>query len=1473
MDRLFNKFLSKIGFVYTDDPIISQGYFKSYRVTNASETFQAEVVFPHILDYKIITSFFKDIDSFAKLDSGFASELSFIYLEKPSLSLLNKFIKDYTAEYGFENLLSSYYIDLYNSEIVFEYQSELDVNKLMNAVTPLVDLLKRAGINLKVQLGHLPSFNDDLVSSEKVDSEFKQETLANQEQFKLQQQEYLFRKKQEQEFIPCKLKDAATLTLKRVEVTGNIFQLNVKEIKNHTKVMAEIFYEDGTFGMLSNLFENKKFTKEAIMDLKVGDRIKIKGEPSYDDYAKQVVIKIYSIEKVPPLPKRMDNYPGQKRIELHLHTKMSTMDGVGEIPDYINTAVSWGWEALGITDHGAVQGFPKFQDFSKGKIKPLYGCELYVVDANLKTVFNPNNEALKDQTYVVFDLETTGLSARYDRIIEFGAVKVKNGQIVSEVDFFINPDKKLSEVTKNLTGITDEDVASGKPIKRALEDIVTFVKGCTLVSHNAVFDFGFLNEALQNNNMPILTNKVIDTLPLSRILFQDIRSHTLGDVCKKLDVVYDKDEAHRANYDAEVLNSCWQYIEQSLINIKRDFTLNDLSHVIDFLGDSKKQEEIRKNIILQARHPMHVIAYARDKQGLKDLFQIISDSCIKYISGVPRVPKDELQAYREHLLLGSACENGEVFEAAMTRGKSVTEEIMKFYDYIEVQPPANFSHLVAKGSLSSFDDVYKIIRDIVDMAKEINKLVVATSDCHYIEKEDKIFRDVFVFAKGLKGVRHPLNPFSRDKQKYYDNPDQFLRTTEEMIEEFSFLNNEELVKEIVITNTHKVADMISSDVHPIHDYLAAPIIDNCDVLLKNKVMETAHKLYGDPLPKIVADRLEAEMSGISANHFEVIYWIASKLVTQANADGYLVGSRGSVGSSLVATMAGITEVNPLQPHYRCPNPNCKHLEWIDNTTYPDIRSGFDLPDKECPICHTKMVHDGHNIPFATFIGFHAEKTPDIDLNFPPDYQPHAHDLTRILLTEESGNQVFKAGTTETVAEKNAIGYAKGYFEALEKHPELNIVASNVPRSELTRLALKCEGVKRTTGQHPGGIIVIPRGKDVTDFTPIQYPSDDTSKSWYTSHFDYNQMHDTILKLDLLGHVDPQALKMMSENSHKDLYSIPFNDPEVLSLFTSTKALKLGHNYLNVNVGTMGMPEFGTRFSMSMLEETKPTTFADLLIISGLSHGTDVYAGNQQILIKEGITNLRGVIGCRDDIMMTLHDTYGIPFDDAFQIMEITRHGKFNPTVKKTYEKFVKYKQEMIDYKVPDYFINSCIKIKYLFPKAHAAAYVMMALRVGWFKVHDPLSFYATYFSVRLDQYEISTMVKGLQACLNRLNELKEKKANFKVTPTEEDLILCLQMSIEMLDRGFKFEKIDVNKSEATRFIINWKNKSLIPPFSSLAGIGESAAVSVIEARNKAPFKSIDDFIKRTSISTTKVQELKALGAFNDLPESDEITLF
>ncbi len=1233
-----------------------------------------------------------------------------------------------------------------------------------------------------------------------------------------------------------------------VDFNGTVFFKEVIERGERKRLNFEVIDEFGG-AIACNMYQNQQVDDELVSQL-LNSNARIRGVAYVDDFDHNLKIKAHYIDLLPPKEIIPDACP-IKRVELHLHSNMSTQDGIGTMDAYCAYAKKLGHSAMAITDHGCVQAFPDAQAAGKkNDIKMLYGCEFYMVDDKIKYIFNPTDVELNKASYVVFDFETTGLSARYDKIIEFGAVKIEHGSISDRIDLFVNPERPIPQKIKEITKITDDMVKDAPVIKDALPKILEFVGDSILVTHNASFDIAFLNQALIDLGQEPVKNGVVDTLPLSRYAFPESRSHTLGALCRRLDVVYDEDKAHRAHEDAFFLSEVWQAL---LVQLTKDNIHMKHSELANL--------ELKKESIIHLR-PKHVIALAKNLEGLKDLYRLVSISNIDYLAKVPLLPRRILQEYRENLLIGSACFNGEVFETARYYNHERLKEVCSFYDYIEVQPPENYSFLVNMGELSQ-DDVLKYINDIIVASKEIGKLVCATGDAHYVRKEDKVFRDVYISAPQVGKINHPLNPYSRNKVAPFENPDQHYRSTEEMLECFSFLDKE-LANEIVVTNTNAIADQIEAILPVPNDKLYTPTIDNCENLLKDLCFGNAKALYGDPLPEFIQNRLDVELNGIISNGYSVIYYIAHQLVKKSNEDGYIVGSRGSVGSSFVATMSGITEVNPLPPHYLCPH--CHKLEW-GKESHPEVKSGFDLPAKKCPVCGAEMIRDGQDIPFETFLGFHADKVPDIDLNFPGDYQATAHEYTKVLLGKDN---VFRAGTIETVADKTAFGFARGYIERKYiangmSEEEAKDALSKYPKVKLDYLASGCVGVKRTTGQHPGGIVVIPRDHSVYDFTPIQWPADEVNSAWKTTHFDFHSIHDTILKLDMLGHVDPVALKMMCDLTHIPIKDIPMNDPEVLAIFSKPDSLKMHSNYLNQSTGAMAIPEFGTDFVRGILEKTRPTTFSDLVIISGLSHGTNVWNGNAEDLIDNKTATLQEVIGCRDDIMVYLIDK-GLPPGVAFAIMEDVRKGKgLKP----------EYEEAMTTHGVPSYYINSCKKIKYMFPKGHAVAYVTMAIRVGYFKVHYPLEFYATFFSVRSKQYDIIPMIKGEEAIINRLEQLrvKEKTTGEKLTPKEEDQYKTLQIAIEMVQRGYKFENIDLYRSDSTRFVVDHENKALIPPFITIDGLGENNAITVVAEREKRPFTSKEDLLRRTKLTSTNVKDLSDMGVLDELNESDQLSLF
>ena len=1223
-----------------------------------------------------------------------------------------------------------------------------------------------------------------------------------------------------------------------VDFNGKIFSIEIKEFGGKKRLNIGVGDDKG--GAINvNMYENNQVNNDVIKQMVRNTNIRVRGVAYLDDFTKALTVKGHYIDILPPDEIEPEKSEGH-RVELHLHSQMSAMDGVGAMMDYCRYAKALGHEAIAITDHGVVQGYPDAQEAAKKtKMKMIYGAELYMVENELNAIKNPCNTPLTKARYVVLDLETTGLSCRYNRVIEFGAVRIENGIETGRLDILINPGCPIPHKIASITKITDSMVKNQPTMDEAFPQILEFLKDSILVTHNADFDFSFLQEELKRCGRPLLTNPVIDTLALSRYLFPTSRGHTLGNLCRNFEVNYDPDVAHRADYDASVLNDVWQPMIVLLDKQKPGITHADLGKL-----------EATAEHIAHFR-PMHVVALAKDKEGLKELYKLISLSHIEYFADIPRVPRNALMNLRKHLILGSACFNGEVFRTARYYNEDVLKQVMSFYDYIEIQPLENYSFLVNMGDCDQ-EEINTYIADIVKAADELGKPICATSDCHYVRKTDKRYRDVFISAKGLGGTNHALNPYARSRVPRFENPDQFYYSTDEMLEAMSFLGKEKAY-EVTVTNTNMIADQITPLIPLPNDHLFTPTIDNCEQMLTDMVYEKAKRIYGDPLPEKIRVRLETELNGIISNGFSVIYYIAHKIIKKTNEDGYIVGSRGSVGSSLVATMANITEVNPLEPHYICTH--CHHLEWV-NDTDPSVRSGLDLPDKKCPICGEEMMHDGQNIPFQTFLGFNAEKVPDIDLNFPPDYQAKAHALTKDLL---GADKVFRAGTISGVEEKTAFGFARGYIERLGLNPD------DFPRAKIAYLASGCVGTKRTTGQHPGGIVVVPREYEVYDFTPVQYPADNMEADWKTTHFDFHSIHDTILKLDLLGHVDPQALKMMADLTGIDITTIPMNDPDVLSLFSSSKALKMKHDYLQNKTGAMGIPEFGTENSRRILEQTKPTKFSDLVIISGLSHGTNVWSGNAEKLIQEGKATLREVIGCRDDIMTYLISK-GIASNIAFFIMEDVRKGK---GLKPEFVEVMKANN------VPQFYLDSCNLIKYMFPKGHAVAYVTQAVRVGYFKIYYPLEFYATFFSVRCDQYDIQAMIKGEQAIISRLDELKLKSRSKteKLSPKETEQIKTLSMALEMVQRGYKFENISLEKSDATNFVVDKENNALIPPFITLDGLGANNAQSVVEARKDGPFYDKKQLQRRTKLTSTNIEDLDKLGVLKDLEEDEQMTLF
>lgn len=1231
-----------------------------------------------------------------------------------------------------------------------------------------------------------------------------------------------------------------------VDVNGKVFQINNLTTTKKGNLRLTISIYDDTDAINVILISGKEINEEDINEIKLDQNVRIKGRVISDDYKKSISIMAHNISFLLENPLRED-LEEEKRVELHLHTNMSEMDGISSIEEYIKTAKNMGHSAIALTDHGSLQSYPEAQKASKeNNVKVLYGCEFYMINDYLTGCLNPQDINLADATYVVFDLESTGLSILSDKITEFGAVKIKNGIEIDRIDILINPGIEISKFIEEKTHITNEMVKDKPKINEVLDTILDFFEGSILISHNIEFDYNMVNQALIDAKRERLNFPAIDTLQISRYLFPESAAHNLGALCRRLEVDYDTKSAHRADYDAKVLALCWIPLLDRLTRKDNDdkYKINIKSH--------KDLEKLPVNPLLLNHYKatFHLIALAKNKEGLKSLYKLVTESYIDYQGTYNFIPRSHIEKYRKDLLLGSACFNGEVFYSCYRRGLDELKKAISFYDYIEIQPLTNYSPLINNGDIKSEETLKYYIKLIIDESLKQNKLICATGDTHYCDPKDKIIRDIFIENEGVGKTRHPLSHYDKEGE-YYSNPDQHYKSTKEMLDDFAWLG-EENAKEFVIKNTNIIASLCDF-IEPIPSGLYPPTIENSDKILKDLCYSKAKELYGDPLPEYIDDRLATELKGIISNGYAVIYYISHLLVKKSNDAGYIVGSRGSVGSSFAATMAGITEVNPLPAHYRCPK--CRHFEFAND---PNVTSGFDLEDKMCPECGEKMIKDGQNIPFQTFLGFQAEKVPDIDLNFPTDFQAEAHLFTRELLGEDS---VYRAGTIQKVKLKTAIGYVRTFYKNLKK--SLNDYNSVFPIS----LAYRCQNVKKTTGQHPGGIIVIPKDYEVYDFTPLQYPAGDKNATRKTTHFDFKSIHDTVLKFDMLGHVDPQAVLMLSKVTGVDGRKVPLDDKKVISIFSKDDALNMQHKYMKKDNGALGIPEFGTGFVRQLLRETNPTTVKDLIIVSGLSHGTNVWANNAQTLISENITDLRGVIGCRDDIMTYLISK-GIPPHESFMIMEKVRKGK-----KLSYDE----ENLMRSNGVPEYYIGSCKKIHYLFPKGHACAYVMMALRIAYYKVYYPLEYYAVFFTLRCDAYDINSMINGIDVCYEKLKDLERRKVSKnpeeKLSNKEKDLITTLQVVLEMYERGYKLENIDIEKSDPNNFIVDKENNGIICPFKVIDGLGESSCVEFLKARAERPFSSKDDLRKRGKFSQTIFKELEKLGVLDSLDEDDQLTLF
>lgn len=1209
-----------------------------------------------------------------------------------------------------------------------------------------------------------------------------------------------------------------------VTVEGDVFAVEHRELKKRSAWVINFDITDYTSSIRVSKFMPGEEGLPIVRGVQEGMHLKVAGRLNINRFDNDMVLEPLTIETAEK-PVKQDTAP-EKRVELHLHTKMSLMDALTDAEDAVKRAIAWGHPAIAITDHGVAQSFPDAWSTGKGKCKVLLGTEAYFLnDVDERLTLRGGQDQDLDEAIVCFDLETTGLNREGDRITEIGAVVLDHGEIRERFQTFVDPQRKLAPNIVRLTGITDEMLVGAPSQGEAIRAFLDFAAGRPLAAHNAEFDISFLRAGCEREGIPFQPT-FLDTLPLAQNLLPELAKYKLDVVCRHLNLP--DFNHHRASDDAAMVG----YMLIPFIRMLRDRGVHTLQQVNAALARNSSLGKAR-------RMPRHLVVLARNQAGLRNLYKLISLSHLKYFKRFPIMPKSEIDANREGLILGSACEAGELYRA-ITRGKDWEElkRIASWYDYLEIQPLSNNAFMLrpdknGKSIARDWEQIREWNRTVVRLGEELGKPVCATGDVHFLDPEDEAYRHILLDTKGFDDADAP-NPL-------------YFRTTQEMLEEFAYLG-EEKAYEVVVTNTQLVASWCE-EVKPLPDGLFAPKLENSAQELYDLVWGKAHELYGEDPPQIVKDRIQLELPGIIERKYDVIYMSAQKLVQDSLAHGYLVGSRGSVGSSIVAFFSGITEVNALPPHYRCPK--CKHADFAAGEGYG---CGADMPDAVCPVCGTKYVKDGFNIPFETFLGYGGKKVPDIDLNFSGEYQANAHRYTFELFGKE---HVFRAGTIGTVAEKTAYGYVKKYLAAR---------GLQVTKAEENRLAKGCTGVRRTTGQHPGGMVVIPQDREIYDFCPVQHPADDTGTDIITTHFDYHKMEDNLLKLDMLGHDDPTMIRMMEDLTGVNAQEIPLDDKDTMTIFTNSAPLGYEEDPILGPTGAVAVPEFNTKFTRQMLMDTQPERFNTLIRLSGFSHGTDVWLGNARDLIVSGTATVDSTVGCRDDIMLYLMDQ-GVEPKMAFDIMEAVRKGKVK---KGGFQEG--WEEAMRAHNVPDWYIESLAKIGYLFPKAHAVAYVMMAFRIAWFKVHKPLAFYAAYFSIRAKALDATCMCQGMEVCKQKMKEIEAKDKD--AAAVEEDMMVTLEVCYEFYLRGFTFETIDLYRSDATKFLMDEEKGSLLPPFTAIPGLGETAALSIVENRAGRTFISQEELLAACpKVSKTHVEQLREAGALGSMPETSQMSLF
>ena len=1436
----------------------SQAEIEQVIVHKRSKVWEFRFVFENILPFELFLELKRGLkEEFSKTGNQASFEIK-TRNQDFSRELLQAYYQEAFSEgpcasQGFRSIYQNFQVRFENDQLIIEASEAADTEHFRKNHLP--------NLSKQLELFGFPKLSCILEKNEELTRE-EQEAFQTENQMIIQaaNEETLRAMEQLEQMAPPPpvedkpvfdfqaKKAAAKLKLDKAEITPMI-EVNTEENRLVFEgVVFDVEHKVTRTGRVLINFKMTDYTSSFSMQkwvkneeeaqkfdmIKKNSWLRVRGNVEVNNFTRDLTMNVQDVQEVVHY-ERKDLMPeGERRVEFHAHTNMSTMDALPEVEELIATAAKWGHKAVAITDHGNVQSFPHgYKAAKKAGIQLIYGMEANIVEDRVPIAYNEVEMDLSEATYVVFDVETTGLSAIYNDLIQVAASKMYKGNIIAEFDEFINPGHPLSAFTTELTGITDDHVKNAKPLVQVLKEFQEFCKDTVLVAHNASFDVGFMNANYERHGLPKITQPVIDTLEFARNLYPEYKRHGLGPLTKRFGVALE--HHHMANYDAEATGRLlFIFIKE----VAEKHGVTDLARLnLDLISpDSYKKARVK-----------HATIYVKNQVGLKNIFKLVSLSNTQYFEGVPRIPRTVLDAHREGLILGSACTEGEVFDAVVSQGVDAAVEVAKYYDFIEVMPPAIYAPLIAKEQVKDMEELQTIIKSLIEVGERLGKPVLATGNVHYIEPEDEIYREIIVRSLGQGAMINRTIGHGEAAQPA-PLPKAHFRTTNEMLDEFAFLG-EDLARKIVIENTNALAE-IFEPVEVVKGDLYTPFIDQAEETVAELTYKKAFEIYGNRLPDIVDLRIEKELTSILGNGFAVIYLASQMLVHRSNERGYLVGSRGSVGSSFVATMIGITEVNPLSPHYVCGQ--CQYSEFITDGSYG---SGFDMPNKDCPNCGHKLSKNGQDIPFETFLGFDGDKVPDIDLNFSGEDQPSAHLDVRDIFGEE---YAFRAGTVGTVAAKTAYGFVKGYERDYGKFYR---------EAEVERLAQGAAGVKRTTGQHPGGIVVIPNYMDVYDFTPVQYPADDVTAEWQTTHFNFHDIDENVLKLDVLGHDDPTMIRKLQDLSGIDPNDIPMDDEGVMALFSGTDVLGVTPEQIGTSTGMLGIPEFGTNFVRGMVDETHPTTFAELLQLSGLSHGTDVWLGNAQDLIKAGIADLSTVIGCRDDIMVYLMHA-GLDPKMAFTIMERVRKGLW---LKISEEERNGYIEAMKANNVPEWYIESCGKIKYMFPKAHAAAYVMMALRVAYFKVHHPIYYYCAYFSIRAKAFDIKTMGAGLDAIKRKMQEIAEKRKNNEASNVEIDLYTTLEIVNEMWERGFKFGKLDLYRSDATEFIID--GDTLIPPFVAMDGLGENVAKQLVRARQEGEFLSKTELRKRGGLSSTLVEKMDEMGILGNMPEDNQLSLF